>query len=395
MNAKNTYSLITQVANAAYGKNAPFETITDTQSLISTGDYVMSSPENVNAFYGGLYDVISDIEVASKKYSAKYRPFVKDEVEFGAFRSKIRVHNVRKLITANDAKYTVKDGDAITNPVAKFVDTSAKLFSKVGYGRIDMTNPDADMLKYYFQNVEQMGAFLTACMTAFENAREESLEAAYRTAFLYGIAYNIGYDGDSVRAINLFDEYNKATGKTITYNAALTDVDFLRWCCGFIDALTNRMALLSNAYTAEADYETFSTKGELRISCLDLFRNAIKNNLLSITYHNDKLVGAEITEDTFEFLQTFNAIPNLKQATQFKYTLTDGTVVNTAETEGKEIMVVCHIQDVNAMAILEEKMKANTKYYQDQDVQHTVCRWKEGFAYDDAENSITLYFQEV
>lgn len=339
-NIDNIQDFINSVTKQAYGETAV--TATDLTGLISLGNTVLSSTENVDKYTGALVDRIGKTIISNRKYNSPENGILMDTFSFGAIMQKIYVAPLKAV---KNPKYDLTDGTAIDQYVITKPTVKQKLFDGRDLWEIDVTIPD-DQLATAFTSWEQMAAFIDAIYMAVDNSLEMQLESTANMAYANFIGEKLiaqtKPSAKGVHCVHLLQAYNTAAGKTITAAEALRDTEFLKFASKTIRLYIKRMAKPSVLFNAES-YVRHTPSDLLRVTMLSDFVECFDTYLQSDTFHND-----------------FVALPNHReipywQGTGDGYGFNEISTIDITTASGtavKQTGVVCLLNDVEAIGMM-------------------------------------------
>ena len=292
MTTEQIYGLVNTVNAQAFGHSAL--TVTDTSSLISLGNTVLSSSTNTEAFLNTLAQRIGKTILRFRDYRNKLGDMVLNDFEYGAILQKIKVHMPE---AESDESYNLIDGNTVDHYVIAKPSVDQKLFVTRTPYQFHITIQRVH-LKEAFMSPEAMGAFIGIVFGEVRNAIEISLENLGRVTLATAIAE---YSG--TREIALVTDFNTEYNPTpaLTAAEALHNEEFLRYA---IMRMTNMIDMIQDASELYNDGSmvTFTPREDVRIKVLSEFQRRIESNVLYAAF-NDKFVDIPEGYKTLNFWQ--------------------------------------------------------------------------------------------
>ena len=294
-------TLLTSIVKQATGQSA----ITPT----SLADFVSVGTIALNAGYDPLLNAISQV-IGKTIFSI--RPYTE---RFGGLRADVQKwgNHVRKLKLADnefesDQRFweapsdLLDDGDAVDMYTIK----KPKAVQLNFYGQVnwqDHITLFRDQLDAAFHDPDELLQFTSMIMTNMSNRIAQARESCARTALANFIgSKNILGTG---HVIHLIDEYNSATGQTLTaatINQPANYATFIRWVAGFIKTLSRRMEERSSIYQVQITGKPInqhSPRDRQKLYLLADYVNRMDAEVLSTTYNEQYLELGEVEEVSF------------------------------------------------------------------------------------------------
>lgn len=294
-------TLLTSIVKQATGQSA----ITPT----SLTDFVSVGTIALNAGYDPLLNAISQV-IGKTIFSI--RPYTE---RFGGLRADVQKwgNHVRKLKLADnefesDQRFweapsdLLDDGDAVDMYTIK----KPKPVQLNFYGQVnwqDHITLFRDQLDAAFHDPDELLQFTSMIMTNMSNRMAQARESCARTALANFIgSKNILGTG---HVIHLIDEYNSATGQTLTaatINQPANYATFIRWLAGFIKTLSRRMEERSSIYQVQITGKPInqhSPRDRQKLYLLADYVNRMDAEVLSTTYNEQYLELGEVEEVSF------------------------------------------------------------------------------------------------
>ncbi|MBO7716289.1 MAG: hypothetical protein J6S85_26610 [Methanobrevibacter sp.] len=359
------YSLLNAVSDEAFGGTAI--TVKDTDSLVSLGNQVFKSDEDLDAFYKALPVVIGRVITWYFKVTPQTRGIQVTPLTFGAILERITVYKIARaeqngswLSTQPDPFSKAKDD----------TDIHVNLIAKIAGYEIDKIVYDKQ-LRPAFSNAERMAAFVDLIFQDMYNGMQVGLNDTAALTECTSIA-QIANFGQVTQFRNLLTEYN--TDHTpLTLDEARENEAFLKWAAKQIkrtlSMMTRRVSTLYNIEKAEREIQT----EDLRIHMLGDFASDLAFYLNADTYHKEfvEITGYEEisswqgagTDDSFDevskiFIENGEDIPETELS---------GVICSIFHAE----RMGCMIRDIRTKSLYNPKGEL-TNYYHKADIGYFI-----------------------
>lgn len=386
------YDIVNNVAAQALGSQAI--AAVDTGSLVSLGNQVFSTDDDVEQFYKALCDVIGLTIVAVRAYEAQTRSNFREGMDWGCIMQKISFHN--SIATENPTWEAGKQQSPFD--VEGTITAKQKLFSKISTWSNEEVIPDWQ-LKTAFHNANAMAAFIDGIFVTMRNSMELELERIAALATNTNIAGCLLSD-NPVLSRDLLREYNlkrglvdddnvTVAGQTpLTMDTALMDMGFLKYASRQINLVRRNMRSFSKIFNAEGQ-ERHTPNDKVVLEVLNEYASASEVYLQADTFHNEltslpmyEVVsywqGSGTTFD-FENCSTIN-ITNAALATSENPT-------GTIEKSG----IIAFIHDVDSCASTMYDRRMRSTYNERSEVNIYMEKATVGYAVDMSENAVVFY----
>lgn len=292
MTTEQIYGLVNTVNAEAFGHSAMV--VTDTSSLISLGNTVLSSSTNTEAFLNTLAQRIGRTILRFRDYRNKLGDMVLNDFEYGAILQKIKVHMPEAEL---DESYDLIDGNTVDHYKIAKPSVDQKLFVTRTPYQFHITIQRVH-LKEAFLSAESMGAFIGIVFGEVRNAIEISLENLGRITLATAIA-----EYSSAREIALVSDFNTEYNPTpaLTAAEALHNEEFLRYAIMRMMTFTDAIQDASELYN-DGTMVTFTPREDVRIKVLSEFQRRIESNVLYAAF-NERYVDIPDGYQTLNFWQ--------------------------------------------------------------------------------------------
>lgn len=383
-NPTQVYTVVNSLAEQSMGMTGL--TATDA-SFVSVGKTVLSSEENVDAFFKTLVDRIGRTVLALREYEIDVTEMSREPFVYGAILQKISF----KIPKAqqNDTWLPVPtSSDPFEETDTEFMQT---FFDKWTTWEVPGTTPDIQ-LETAFTSATAMVAFIDGILSKMNTAMKlayENLGHVTRAALI----------GDVVTSsvancsVNLLAEYNTETNESLTVASALRSLDFLKWATARIKLVSERMTKMSTTFNI-GKWERHTPEEYQVFEVLSNFATAVDSYLQSDTYHN------ELTK-----LQYYKKVPYW-QGSGETWAFNDVSAINvTFETvnDSGDIVtktvnqtgIVAVLRDIDACGITIDKRRTKSIYNPRREVTNYWMKAEMGWFRDRSENCVVFYMEET
>lgn len=428
-----TYKQIYQVINAitaqAFGETAVAH-IANTQDFISLGNYVLDDPDNTDAFYRAIPDVIGRIVTRYQRIRRRSSDIEVSPVDFGIILAEIEVDEIARAKKNRSWDTDIVNGWAsqvnLDNSNPPQVDDINGVSTDVGYDDTKFTICNYKALAGWtinkiiydyqlstgFHSEAEMAAFLNAVFEDMFNGMTQALNDAEETAENLAICQEVfgAVNNGQLTAVNLAQAFYDASGTDITnggtdMNAWKYSKDFLQFANFKMTTDIKNASKVSNFYTCSPTtnggaYKLERELSDFRIHVLSDFASASEYYLLSNTYHENfvKLGGySEVInwqgrldsnggKDTFEAKSAVSVLN-----TKAPWYNADTNPTGAFSVDG----VVAHVFSYGRMISMRDRIRTKSQY--NPIGERTVYSHKAdiGYAVRPKEIGITYYIGEV
>lgn len=290
-------TILTSIVNQATGT----ANITPT----TVGEFVSVAQQGLKSGYDPLMTAISQVLSKTifsvRPYTAKFKRLRADAIRYG--------NHVRKLTSIDkpfedDDRIKLVDGQSIDQyEVNKPIVLQANYYGEVLYQK--SITIYKDQLDVAFSGPEEFGRFITMIMTNVSDMIEQAHEETARATVCNLIAGVYAQTQESTpinteRVIYLVDEYNTATGSSLTATTVKDPdnfPDFARWMFGFLKTVSDRLAERSALYHQAGVSINSVSRNVIRHTPLQMQKcylyspllNTISANVLSTVFYDKYL----------------------------------------------------------------------------------------------------------
>lgn len=375
------FNIVNDTAKQTFGENAI--TVVDTSTLVALGNEVLRSDENTENFTNTLVDRIGKTIFSIRAYTTdNTEGMVREPFEYGCILQKIYV-DLPDAKENNSWEIGKENYTPTFAPVIK-PKLEQKLFNKQSTWEIDVTIPDF-MFRTAFTSPTEMAVLIDAIFTAMENTMQIALENNKNLTRANFIASKL-HSNKPCGAINLLHLYNTLTNQTLTVEACMRDLGFLKWSTQQINLWAKRLSKMSTLFNDEG-YKRFTPQSDLIVNVLQDYDSAINSYLQSDTYHN------EMTK----IASNYSTVPYW-QGSGLNYAFEDTskiTVKIDAETTVTETGILAVVYDRDAMGVTITERRGSTQRNNKDEYTDYFNKATYGYFNDLSENGIVFYVKEV
>ena len=373
------YGLLNDAAKESIGAQAI--TVKDSTTFASLGNVVLSTSQNIDAFYNKLSDRIGRTVIANRSKKKKLRKVMKNDMQYGIALQKISF--AMKEASANPAWVTGTQASPYDiEPQSTIIQ---KIFSCAS------TYDFADSYPVYqlftaFTNEVTMAAF----MAGLYARQEKDLAIAEENLANLAVNTNIAVCLSSTntnQAINVLAKYKAATGKTLMATNALTDADFLKYSTREIIETTKKMTsntVLFNDKTIDRETPVENQVVEI----LGQFASAQATYLQADTYHKELVELPSYEEVVYwQAPGTDFSFDNCSKINIVNNNVNNGTAV---EQGG----IIAFIHDEESCGSIINNHRSGSLYNGYAERLNVWDHADKGFYVDSSENAVVFYIAD-
>lgn len=380
MVVNQVYSLINNIAKASFGETAV--NVVDTSTLVSLGDMVFSSDDNVDVFKKTLLDRIGKTVTNVRNYVSSSGDLLKSSFEYGCILQKLYVEMPE---AQNNEAW---DFDTLTSDLLKITkpDFKQKLFQSMNTWEVEQSIPD-NVLKTAFTSAEDMASFIEGIFTSMYNSLTVALENTINLCRANFIGHKM-VSNKECSAINLIELYKEKTGKTVKVDSCLTDSDFLKFSSMTINLFVKRLKTMSSLFN-EDGYRRHTPQENLVIHVLADYASATTSYLESNTYHKE-LVGLPHYEE-INYWQGSGESFDFDSTSRINVTISKDGAQENVDANG----IIAVLADNESMGVTVMNRRSNTFYNPKKEITTYFEKAEIGFFNDLSENGIVFYVEDV
>lgn len=284
-NIKQICNIVNSVAKQALG-SAAIE-VTDSASLVTLGNVVLSSATYTDAFTNVLAQRIARTIIVNRAYRSPYDILALTDFEYGAFVQKI---DMELPDAVEDVSVDLADGESVDMYVVARPKIHQKMFSKIGT-RTYFVTIQRKWIKMSFLNLGVMGSYIAMIFSKIRNKIE--FDDANMGRLCVG-NYIANLSGTN-REIRLLTNYNTLTGSALTADNCTFDSGFLRYAIRVMNTYSTKMEDISELYNS-GDIQKFTPK-EYQLSFVEVdFMEALKTSVMYAAFH-ENYVSRDFTRE--------------------------------------------------------------------------------------------------
>lgn len=302
------YDLVNTAASEAMGAKAI--TVKDTASLVSLGNQIFSTANDLDAFYSKLPDVIGRVWVKYMEVTRKDRDIQRTPLEWGIILERISINKVAKA--EENTSWNKNPDPYAPEKMEDHTDFLVNMISAISTFSINKVVYE-NQLRTAFSSATRFAAFVELIFTDMRNGMINALNNTDRLCESTAIAQSLTHAG--MVHINVLRLYNTLTNAGLTVDSARRDKDFILWAMKKVKETIVRAKELTELYNIiGADREL--DEGEMVLHVLSDFASDMDVYANSDTFHKDlvELYGyKEVTswqgigtDASFESVSTVN-----------------------------------------------------------------------------------------
>ena len=386
MTINQVYTLVNAICNDVKGGNLT--------APVNTAGFIAQATTALKTGYDPVINSISQIMHKTIFSDRAYRPIFagirKNSEQWG--------NHVRKLTPLDsdfesNVSYSLTDGQAVD----QYVVNKPKVLQTNFYGETTYQKHltiFGRQLDTAFSDAWELGRFFAMVMSNAQSQIAQAREELERETIAGFIAAKSLADAGNV--ISLTDEYNDATGSSLTTETVMLPAnfpDFARWVFAYIKTIAMDMRVRGYRYhlnltglTVPAMIPRHTPAGRLKMTMYAPFINNIDARVLSTTFNDEYLKLIEKSEVTFwqtpDDPMNISAIPS--------YTAADGTITTAqSAVEVENVVAVLHDEEAMGHTVVHETSRPSP-YNARGDYYNQFWKWTDRYWNDLTENAVVL-----
>lgn len=379
-NATQIYAIVNATNKQMMGENTI--NVVDTTGLMATGDAVMKTDEDTDAWVHSLSDLIGRTVFSTRAYSAENMYMVWHAFDYGLAMRKIYVDLPQTV--QNDAWLIGKEDFKPTYAPMIKPDIKQHLFKNLTTFEIDMSIPD-DILFTAFRSAEEMASLISAIFRAIDDRVQLAIEACgelIRAAF----AARKLLKGNYCSSINLYTRFKTAfPDTTLTATGCLYDSYFLKWSTAQVKMWCKRMRKMSTLFNSEG-YKRHTPQRDLVLVLLDEYDSNLTTYLEADTYHKELVQLQHFT--TVPYWQGSGTQFNFNDTSKISVKLEDGTTITQSG-------IIALAYDYQALGMMIDRRKISTERNSKAEYTNYYNKVTRSFFNDMSENGIVFYVADT
>lgn len=287
MDFKQIYTFANQATKEALGETAVLKE--DLSNIVDIGTAVFNA-NALDKYVKSLVDHIGKVIFVNRVYTMRAPSVLMDSWEYGQVCEKIRGELPEAV--ENDT-WNLTDGESYDENIFKAPVIKAKFYDKRTTLEVDLSITERQA-RGAFSSAAQMGGFIAMIYTNIDNSIEIKNEKLIMATICNGIAEAYHADIGSatasetsgVKAINLLKLYNDESGKALSADKALLDLDFIKYASYVILSYSDKLTTYSKLFNVGGTAK-FTPKADQKIVLLSDFVRRADVFLQADTFHNE------------------------------------------------------------------------------------------------------------
>lgn len=388
MKVKQIYDLVNGATDQLLGEDAVL--LEDLSNVVDIGKAIIDN-DNLDNYVKKLVNHIGKVVFVNRLYAGGVPSVLMDAWEYGSVLEKIST--ALPEATESDS-WKLTDGATYDPNVFYQPTVNVKFFNNKTTFEIPLSFTEIQV-KESFSNASQLNAFLSMLTTSVENSMTVKLDALIMRTINNMIAETMladigsGVEGEKVidqtatgiKAVNLLALYNEEYTKTLTYDKALKDPDFIRYATYTIGLYTDRLSKLSTLFNVGGK-ERFTPTDLQHIVLLSDFAKASETFLLSNTRNPEKITLP--SHETVSYWQGSGTGYEFDEVSKINVKCSTG---ETVEAVG----VIGVIFDRDSLGVSNLDRRVTTNYNPKAEFYTNFYKFDAGFFNDLDENFIVFF----
>ena len=300
MEVSQVYDIVNGMTQEILGESAVVNE--DLSNVVDMGKAIFDNT-SYDKFVRSLIDHIGRVMFVNRTYTGSSLALRRDSWEYGAVMEKITETELPEAV--ENETWELTDGASYDPNVFNKPKVAAKFYNKRTTFEVDRSIADKQA-KSAFTSPEQLNAFVSMLFNGIDksiNLKVESLServinnmiAQTLAAEFPSVADN-NYSGKTgVKAVNLLYTYNQKFSKSLTADACLYDMDFLKWAAMSIRRYTVRMQKMSTLFNI-GGLPRFTPVTMQHVILHGDFSTAADMYLQADTFHNEMVTMPDFIE---------------------------------------------------------------------------------------------------
>lgn len=381
MIAHQIYQLVNAVSKDMYGETAM--TVKDLSGLISLGNTVLSSANSKDLFLSTLVDRIGRTIVRNLDLDVNYPNIMRDSFEYGAILQKLTI-SPQDAVRADNFRIGEMTADDVKNAMFTIDKPTArqKLFSDVNVWNVNLSLPDY-LLKTAFTSAENMGVFINAVISAFNDSMTLQLNNMNKMCVNNFIGEKIASGQNHIR---LLTEFNGESGD-LTADEAIHTAEFLKYAGYRIITTLDYMAEPTMLYNEDGEVR-ITRRDNAHVFMLSEFEKSALTYLSADTWH-DEYVKLPLHQ-TVNGWQSIGNIANESASVGYLApNWTTASTINIVTSSGETVNqsgIICMIADRQAIGTTIYDRRTSTDRLNRLDLTQYTNKMEIGYFNDLSEN---------
>lgn len=369
LNFEQISTVLTSIVQQATGQAVAAPT--DTGSFVSVAQIALRADRD--SVMNAISNILGRTIFSARSYSASMTGLDMDSFRWGGVMRKLSICDddwqddpAFKYPVFYDAGQTPPDG--LGGTVDPWKIKKPNVLQTNFYGQsvyFDEMTITERQIETAFSSPEELGSFLSLCMTNIQNRLEQSNEEIKRGLVCNAIGA-IYDENQSDRVVKLMTMYNSATGQSYTKQdifGANIWPDFCRWAYAVIDDKSDMMTKRSINYQTTITGKPVlrhTPKEMQRVYLYSPFMKQMEARVLSTTFHNDFFSKADT--EAIPFWQSSKEGSRENLEVYPAYTDNTGTLVHKTgsgdEVTVNDVLGIMFDRDMMGMTLLDRQILA-------------------------------------
>lgn len=378
MEVKQIYDIVNDITSEVTGQSNLVKE--DLSNIADVGTSIFDST-STDRYVKSLVDHIGKVIFADRKYIGSVPSVVIDGWEYGSVLQKITTDLPE---AEENESWELTDGNSYDVNIFYKPNVENKFFNKRVTFEIPMSFTERQV-KGSFSSAEQMNGFLSMILNSIEKSMSVKIDSLVMRAINNMTAQTI-HNANSVRAVNLLENYNTKFETTLTADNALTDPSFIKYASYIIGLYTDRMSKMSTLFNIGGK-ERFTSKEDMKLILLSDFKQSAMAYLESDTYHNE-LVSLPNSESV-PYWQGSGTDYAFESTSKIDVTTQNPTQQGTIDVSQSGIIGVMFDKDALGVANLDTRVTTN--YNAKAEFYNNYYKFDCGYFNDTNENFVVFY----
>lgn len=351
----------------------------DLSNIVDVGKKVFESNQNWKDNYvKALINRIGRMVFVDRPYSGWAPNVQRDSWEYGSIMAKVRV---KTFEPKPNPSWSLQNGETVNQFEYNAPEVSEIFYNQKIAWQIDCSFAERQV-KESFRSASELNRFFSTIENTINKSQTMYIDALQMRAINNFIAEKINA-GNGV--VDLLAGYNKDFGTTLTADAAITNVDFLRYAAYTILLYKDRLKAASEVFNMNPDtgYPTFTPADYLHVVLISNVAQALEVYLQSETFHN-----------SFTEIGHYDTIP-FWQSSGKNFAVEDVTRIDVAPASdnAQEVdrnYIIGVMFDRDAIAITNENRRTTSAYNANGEYYNNFYKIDTSYINDLAENGIVF-----
>ena len=291
MKVNQIYSILNDINDQHWGESGV--TVTDLTGLISMGETVLSSDNNMDKFISSLVDRIGKTVVRNLDLELDFPNLFMDTFEFGAILQKISIKNPASLENASWEIGSENFEPTFAN--INLPEISVRYFKDSTTWKFQVTIPDYQ-IESAFVSAEAMDSFINGIISAMSDSMTMSINNMSRTAICNFIAEKVKAQNGVINLLTAYQTAYPSDETVVDYDSAMESPTFLRFAGKTIRNILKYMSRPSVLYNVTEDILRATSRDNMHVMLLTDFVSSYQTNYQSDSF-NDEMVNLPLYQE--------------------------------------------------------------------------------------------------